>query len=58
MLTMTHTPTAAAEDVGNIASLEHVNIRVPDQSVATLFYIVGLGFTRDPYMNVGSRTSG
>jgi hypothetical protein len=44
---------ASAEDVGNIVSLEHVNTQVPDQSVATLFYIIGLGFTRDPYMNVG-----
>jgi hypothetical protein len=44
---------AAAEDVGNIVSLEHVNVRIDDQSLATLFYIVGLGFTRDPYMNVG-----
>lgn len=43
----------AAEDVGNILSLEHVNLTVPDQSLATLFYIVGLGFTRDPYLNVG-----
>lgn len=46
-------PEAIAEDIGNIVSLEHVNVRVPDQSLATLFYIVGLGFTRDPYMNVG-----
>ena len=53
MLTMTANTAAAAEDIGNIASMEHVNTRVPDQSVATLFYIVGLGFTRDPYMNVG-----
>jgi hypothetical protein len=53
MLTMTASTAAAAEDIGNIASMEHVNTRVPDQSVATLFYIVGLGFTRDPYMNVG-----
>jgi hypothetical protein len=44
---------ALAEDVGNIVSLEHVNTRIPDQSLATLFYIIGLGFTRDPYMNVG-----
>jgi len=43
---------ALAEDVGNIVSMEHVNVRMPDQSLATLFYIVGLGFTRDPYMNV------
>ena len=41
------------EDVGNIVSLEHVNIQVPDQAMATLFYIVGLGLTRDPYLNVG-----
>jgi hypothetical protein len=53
MLTMTASRAALAEDVGNIVSLEHVNIRVPDQSLATLFYIVGLGLTRDPYMNVG-----
>jgi hypothetical protein len=44
---------ALAEDIGNIVSLEHVNTQVPDQSLATLFYIIGLGFTRDPYMNVG-----
>ena len=41
------------EDVGNIVSLEHVNLQVPDQAIATLFYIVGLGLTRDPYLNVG-----
>ena len=41
------------EDVGNIVSLEHVNLQVPDQALATLFYIVGLGLTRDPYLNVG-----
>jgi hypothetical protein len=42
-----------SEDVGNILYLEHVNVRVPDQGKATLFYVVGLGFTRDPYMMVG-----
>jgi hypothetical protein len=52
-LTAKRSPAAAAEDVGNIVSLEHVNVRIDDQSLATLFYIVGLGFTRDPYMNVG-----
>ena len=41
------------EDVGNIVSLEHVNVQIPDQALATLFYVVGLGFTRDPYLNVG-----
>jgi hypothetical protein len=43
----------AEEDVGNIVSLEHINVQVPDQSLATLFYVVGMGFTRDPYLNVG-----
>src|SRR5919201_3609330 len=41
------------EDVGNIVLLEHVNVQVPDQLLATAFYIVGMGFTRDPYVNVG-----
>lgn len=41
------------EDVGNIVSLEHINVQIPDQSMATLFYVVGMGFTRDPYLNVG-----
>ena len=33
------------EDVGTIISLEHINVQVPDQSKAMLFYVVGLGFT-------------
>jgi hypothetical protein len=41
------------EDVGNIVSLEHVNLQVPDQQLAILFYVVGLGLTRDPFLNVG-----
>jgi hypothetical protein len=40
----------AAEDLGNIVALEHVNVTVPDQQLATLFYVVGLGLTRDPYL--------
>jgi hypothetical protein len=43
----------ASEDVGNIVMLEHVNTCVDDQLMATSFYLVGMGFTRDPYMNVG-----
>ncbi|HZS02663.1 MAG TPA: hypothetical protein VFE37_28380 [Chloroflexota bacterium] len=42
-----------AEDVGNVVALEHVNVTQPEQPKAMLFYLVGLGFTRDPYMNVG-----
>lgn len=42
-----------AEDLGNITGLEHVNLQIPDQAQGTLFYISGLGLTRDPYMNTG-----
>ena len=41
------------EDVGNIVILEHVNVRIPDQRLATLFYVSGLGLTRDPYLMTG-----
>lgn len=33
--------------------LEHVNLTQPAQQLATLFYVVGLGFTRDPFLMVG-----
>ena len=41
-----------AEDLGNSIHLEHVNVQVPDQRLATLFYVAGLGLTRDPYLMV------
>ena len=41
------------EDVSNIVHLEHVNVTQPDQRLATLFYVAGLGGTRDPYLMVG-----
>lgn len=42
------------EDLGNLVHLEHVNVTIPDQQVGTLFYIAGLGLTRDPYMMVST----
>src|SRR5471032_250848 len=42
----------SAEDLGNVVALEHVNVTVPDQQLATLFYGKGLGLTRDPYLMV------
>ncbi len=42
-----------AADIDNIIGLEHVNTTIDDQRLATLFYVVGLGFTRDPYLSVG-----
>ena len=41
----------SVEDVGNIQNMEHFNLTVPDQEMAALFYVSGLGFTRDPYMD-------
>jgi hypothetical protein len=42
-----------AEDTGNILHLEHVNVTVPDQLLATRFYVAALGLTRDPYLMTG-----
>ncbi len=42
-----------AEDLGNFVGLEHLNVRVPDQRLATLFYVTALGLTRDPYLVTG-----
>jgi hypothetical protein len=41
-----------AEDLGNSVHLEHVNVTIPDQRLASLFYGAGLGLTRDPYLQV------
>ncbi len=43
-----------AEDLGNVVALEHVNVTIPDQRLATLFYVAGLGLTRDPYIMVST----
>ena len=43
----------ATQDIGNIVEFGHVNISVPDQQLAVVFYLMGLGLTRDPYMQVG-----
>jgi hypothetical protein len=43
----------SVEDVGNILAMEHVNLTVPDQQIAALFYVSALGLTRDPYIDFG-----
>ena len=55
-MTATATPTydRAAEDLGNIVELGHVNVEVADQGIATTFYVTGLGLTRDPYLMTGT----
>ena len=56
MTTITLDPakTYEEEDLGNIVLMEHVNVRIPDQQIGTLFYFVALGLTRDPHMMVGT----
>lgn len=41
------------QDVGNLVHLEHYNCVIDDQRLAVLFYVVGLGATRDPYLFPG-----
>jgi hypothetical protein len=43
----------AAESLGNILHMEHVNLLIPDQAPAIAFYISGLRYTRDPFLMVG-----
>lgn len=43
-----------SEDLGNIVDLGHVNVTIPDQGLATAFYVTGLGLTRDPYLMTGT----
>jgi hypothetical protein len=45
----------AAEDIGNIVGIGHVNVCITDQHHGTDFYVTGLGYTRDPFLNTTSR---
>lgn len=45
----------AAQDMGNIVGLGHVNVCITDQHLATNYYVTGLGLTRDPFLNTGAR---
>jgi catechol-2,3-dioxygenase len=44
----------AAQDIGNITGIGHVNVCISDQHLATSFYVTGLGYTRDPFLNTGA----
>src|ERR1051326_4210221 len=43
-----------AENLGNITGLEHINVEIPNQGPASDFYLMGCGFTRDPYLFPGT----
>jgi hypothetical protein len=44
----------AAQDIGNIINIGHVNTCIDDQHVATNYYVSALGLTRDPFLNTGA----
>src|ERR1700730_5262100 len=44
----------AAQDMGNIVGIGHVNVCITDQHLATHYYVTGLGLTRDPFLNTGA----
>jgi catechol-2,3-dioxygenase len=44
----------AAQDMSNIVGIGHVNVCITDQHLATHFYVTGLGYTRDPFLNTGA----
>ena len=49
---MTRTYDRSTEDVGNLVLLEHVNVTQADQAPTTLFWVLAMGGTRDPYLMV------
>jgi hypothetical protein len=46
---MAHKKRTKHPEVGGIAHLEHINFEVADHDMVSLFFMAGLGFTRDPY---------
>lgn len=42
-----------SQDIGNLVEFGHVNVGVADQQTAIVFYVMGLGLTRDPYLRTG-----
>ena len=45
-------------EVGRILHMEHFNHQVADQETATIFFMNGLGFTRDPYQRTDETNIG
>ena len=45
-------------EIGGIVHLDHVNFETPDHEMATVFYINGLGLTRDPYRRADEQNMG
>ena len=52
-MTMNNKYDRGEQSTGNIVHMEHVNLMIPEQPSALLFYITGLRLTRDPYLMTG-----
>lgn len=57
MTTQQLLPHSKSQDLGNVVFLEHINLEITDLGAAIVFYIEGLGFTRDPYERTGPTTT-
>ena len=49
---------ATNPEIGGIVHLDHVNFETPDHEMATIFYINGMGLTRDPYRRADEQNMG
>lgn len=45
-------------EIGGILHLDHINFEAPDHDMATVFFIHGLGLTRDPYRRADEQNMG
>jgi hypothetical protein len=45
-------------EIGGILHLDHVNFQVPEHDLATVFFINGLGLTRDPFRRADETNMG
>ena len=45
-------------EIGRMLHMDHVNFETPDHEMATIFYMNGLGFTRDPYRRADEQNMG
>ena len=49
---------AVSPEIGRMLHMDHVNFETPDHEMATIFYMNGLGFTRDPYRRADEQNLG
>ena len=55
---MTKHPPKTMPEVGGILHLDHINFQVSDHDLATIFFIGGLGLTRDPFRRADETNMG